>query len=179
MIIKFNLLPKKEVLKPEAVKERYPFLKTFLIIFVLVIGTILVEGFRLEYTFKKLQNEKIEKEKKLAEYKKIAYKVKDLEKENEEIKKRITTIVDLKKNQGKGLQKIETLIANIGKNRIVLTELSIEPTKAEINGVSSDLKDIAGYLKNLEDTKEVIKEVSLSKTEKKEMYIEFKAGVNF
>jgi len=179
MIIKFNLLPKKEVFKPELEKERYPFLKTLLIVFLVVIIAIIVEGFRLEYTLRNLRNEKIEKEKKLAEYKKIAEKVQALEKENEEIKKRIATIVDLKKNQGRGLQKLETLIANIGKNRIVITELSVEPSKAEINGVSSDLKDIASYLKNLENTKEVIKEVSLNKTEKKEAYIEFKAGVSF
>jgi len=34
-------------------------------------------------------------------------------------------------------------------------------------------------LKNLENIKEVIKEVSLNKTQKKEAYIEFKAGVSF
>jgi len=179
MIIKFNLLPKKEVLKPELEKEKYPFLKTLLIVFLVVMIGIIVEGFHLEYTLRNLRNEKIEKEKKLAEYKKIAERVQELEKGNEEIKKRIATIIELKKNQGRELQKLETLIANIGKNRIAFTELSLEPSKAEINGVSSDLKDIANYLKNLENIKEVIKEVSLNKTQKKEAYIEFKAGVSF
>jgi len=177
MIIKFNLLPKKELIKLEEVKKKYVFLKTFLIIFIVVITTIVVEGFRLGYTLKSLKEEKIKKEKKLAEYKKIVQKVKFLEKETEKIKKRISTIINLKKSQGKGLQKLEVLLENIGRNKIVLTELSIEPSKAEINGVSSDLKNIANYLKNLENRKDIIKEVSLRKTEKKEAYIEFKAGV--
>lgn len=179
MIIKFNLLPRKEPVRVEEEKERFVFLKTFLIIFLVVIITILVEGVRLQYTLKNLENEKIEKEKKLLEYKKIEEKLKELERENEELKKRISTIITLKENQGKGLQRIDTLIANIGKNKIVFTELSLELSKADINGVSSDLKDIAGYLKNLENTKEIIKEVSLNKTEKKAGYIEFKAGVLF
>lgn len=179
MIIKFNLLPKKEPVRVEEEKERLVFLKTFLIIFLVVITTILAEGFRLQYALKNLENEKLEKEKKLTEYKKIAERLKELEKENEELKKRISTIIALKENQGKGLQRIETLIENIGRNRIVFTELSVELSKADISGVSSDLKDIAGYLKSLENTKEIIKEVSLNKTEKKAGYIEFKAGVLF
>ncbi|PMP67745.1 MAG: hypothetical protein C0190_02705 [Thermodesulfobacterium geofontis] len=179
MIIKFNLLPKKELIRIEEEKKRFIFLKTFLIIFLIVIITILAEGFRLQYTLKNLENEKVEKEKKLVEYKKIAERLKELEKENEELKKRISTIIALKENQGKGLQRIETLIRNIGRNRIVFTELSVELSKADINGVSSDLRDIAGYLKSLENTKEIIKEVSLNKTEKKAGYIEFKAGVKF
>ena len=179
MIIKFNLLPKKEPISVEEEKERFVFLKTFLIIFLVVIITILAEGIRLQYSFKNLRNEKVEKEKKLVEYKKIAEKLKELERENEELKKRISTIIALKENQGKGLQRIDTLIGNIGKNRIVFTELSVEISKADMSGVSSDLKDIAGYLKNLESVKDIIKEVSLNKTEKKEGYIEFKAGVLF
>ncbi|MBO8144089.1 MAG: hypothetical protein H0Z16_05845 [Thermodesulfobacterium sp.] len=179
MIIKFNLLPKKEPVKLEEVKKKYVFLRTFLIVFIVVITTIVVEGFRLGYTLKSLKEEKIKKEKKLAEYKKIAQKVKFLEKETEEIKKRISTIINLKKSQGRGLQKLEVLLENIGRNKIVLTELSIEPSKAEMNGVSSDLKNIANYLKNLENRRDIIKEVSLRKTEKKEVYIEFKAGVLF
>jgi len=179
MIIKFNLLPKKESVKLEEVKKKYVFLRTFLIVFIVVITTIVVEGFRLGYTLKSLKEEKIKKEKKLAEYKKIAQKVKFLEKETEEIKKRISTIINLKKSQGRGLQKLEVLLENIGRNKIVLTELSIEPSKAEMNGVSSDLKNVANYLKNLENRRDIIKEVSLRKTEKKEVYIEFKAGVLF
>uniref|UniRef100_A0A7V5XFC5 Fimbrial assembly family protein n=1 Tax=Thermodesulfobacterium geofontis TaxID=1295609 RepID=A0A7V5XFC5_9BACT len=179
MIIKFNLLPKKEPIRVEEEKERFVFLKTFLIIFLVVIITILAEGIRLQYSFKNLRNEKVEKEKKLVEYKKIAEKLKELERENEELKKRISTIIALKENQGKGLQRIDTLIGNIGKNKIVFTELSVEISKADMSGVSSDLKDIAGYLKNLESVKDIIKEVSLNKTEKKEGYIEFKAGVLF
>ncbi len=179
MIIKFNLLPKKEPISVEEEKERFVFLKTFLIIFLVVIITILAEGIRLQYSFKNLRNEKVEKEKKLVEYKKIAEKLKELERENEELKKRISTIIALKENQGKGLQRIDTLIGNIGKNKIVFTELSVEISKADMSGVSSDLKDIAGYLKNLESVKDIIKEVSLNKTEKKEGYIEFKAGVLF
>jgi len=179
MIIKFNLLPKKEIVKPEEVKEKYIFLKTFLIIFVIVILTIVMEGIYLGYNLKSLKNEKMKKETKLREYKKIAQKVKILEKESEEIKKRISTIIDLKKRQGKELQKIETLIGNIGINRIIFTQLSIKPSQAEITGVSSDLKDIANYLKNLENQRNIIKEVSLSETVKKEAYIEFKAGVLF
>ncbi|MCD6490352.1 MAG: hypothetical protein J7K20_06480, partial [Thermodesulfobacterium sp.] len=84
-----------------------------------------------------------------------------------------------KKNQGKGLQKLEILLENIGRNKIVFTELSITPNKAEMNGISSDLKNIANYLKNLENQKDIIKEISLRKTEKREAYIEFKAGVLF
>ncbi len=179
MIIKFNLIPKKGIVKPEVEKEKYPFLKTFLTVFLVIIIAIIGEGFNLNYTLKILKNEKIAKEKKLAEYKKIAEKVKVLEKENKEIKKRIITIINLKRKQGSGLKKIETLISNIDKNRIVLTKLWVRPSKAEINGVSSDLKDIAEYLKNLENTKEIIKNVSLSKTKKKGAYIEFKAGVLF
>jgi len=179
MIIKFNLLPKKEPGKLEEVKKKYVFLRTFLIVFILVITTIIVEGFHLEYTLRNLKEEKIEKEKKLAEYKKIAQKVESLEKETEEIKKRISTIINLKKNQGKGLQKLEILLENIGRNKIVFTELSITPNKAEMNGISSDLKNIANYLKNLENQKDIIKEISLRKTEKREAYIEFKAGVLF
>ncbi|RLG09215.1 hypothetical protein DRN73_10255 [Candidatus Pacearchaeota archaeon] len=179
MIIKFNLLPKKEVVKPEEIKEKYIFLKTFLVIFIIVIVTIVVEGIYLGYNLKSLKSEKMKKETKLKEYKKIAQKVKILEKKSEEIKKRISTIIDLKKRQGKELQKIETLIRNIGRNRIVFTQVSIEPSQAEITGVSSDLKDIANYLKNLENQQGIIKEVSLSETVKKEAYIEFKAGVLF
>ncbi len=179
MIIKFNLLPKKEPIRVEEEKERFVFLKTFLIIFLAVIITIFAEGVHLQYAFKNLKNEKVEKEKKLVEYKKIEEKLKELEKENEELKKRISTIIALKENQGKGLQRIDTLIGNIGKNRIVFTELSVEISNASISGVSSDLKDIAGYLKNLENIKEIVKEVSLNKTEKKGGYIEFKAGVLF
>lgn len=179
MIIKFNLLPKKELIRVEEEKERFVFLKTFLIIFIAVILTIFAEGFRLQYTLKTLKNEKVEKEKRLVEYKKIAEKLKGLEKENEELKKRISTIITLKENQGKGLQRIETLIGNIGKNRIVFTELSVSISNATINGTSSDLRDIAEYLKNLENVKEIVKEVTLNKTEKKEGYIEFRAEVLF
>jgi type IV pilus assembly protein PilN len=179
MIIKFNLLPKKEPVRIEEEKERFVFLKTFLIIFIAVIITIFAEGIHLQYAFKNLKNEKVEKEKKLVEYKKIAEKLKELEKENEELKKRISTLIALKENQGKGLQRIDTLIRNIGKNKIVFTELSVEISKADMSGVSPDLKDIAGYLKNLENIKEIVKEVSLNKTEKKGSYIEFKAGVLF
>jgi type IV pilus assembly protein PilN len=179
MIIKFNLLPKKEPIRIEEEKEGFVFLKTFLIIFIAVILTIFAEGVNLQYTFKNLKNEKVEKEKRLVEYKKIAEKLKELEKENEELKKRISTIIALKENQGKGLQRIDTLIGNIGKNRIVFTELSVDISNASMSGVSSDLKDIAGYLKNLENIKELVKEVSLNKTEKKGGYIEFKAGVLF
>lgn len=178
MIIKFNLLPKKEIVKPE-VKEKYIFLKTFLIIFIIVILTIMMMGIYLGYNLKSLKNEKMKKEIKLRKYKKIAQKVKILEKESEEIKKRISTIIDLKKRQGKELQKIETLIRNISINRIIFTQLSVKPSQAEITGVSSDLKDIANYLKNLENQRNIIKEVFLSETVKKEAYIEFKAGVLF
>uniref|UniRef100_A0A7C4NUM9 Fimbrial assembly family protein n=1 Tax=Thermodesulfobacterium geofontis TaxID=1295609 RepID=A0A7C4NUM9_9BACT len=179
MIIKFNLLPKRELIKVEEEKERFVFLKTFLIIFIAVILTIFVEGFRLQHTLKTLKNEKVEKEKRLVEYKKVAEKLEELEKENEELKKRISTIVSLKENQGKGLQRIETLIGNLGKNRIVFAELSVGISNANMNGISSDLKDIAEYLKNLENVKELVKEVSLNKTEKKEGYIEFRAEVLF
>ena len=179
MIIKFNLLPKKEIVKSEEVKEKYIFLKTFLIIFVIVILTIVMGVIYLGYNLKGLKNEKIKKETKLKEYKKIAQKVKILEKENEEIKKRISTIIDLKKRQGKELQKIEILIGNIGVNRIVFTQLSVKPSQAKITGVSSDLKDIANYLKNLENQRNIIKEVTLSEIVKKEAYIEFKARVLF
>lgn len=179
MIIKFNLLPKRGLIKVEEEKERFVFLKTFLIIFIAVILTIFVEGFRLQHTLKTLKNEKVEKEKRLVEYKKVAEKLEELEKENEELKKRISTIVSLKENQGKGLQRIETLIGNLGKNRIVFAELSVGISNANMNGISSDLKDIAEYLKNLENVKELVKEVSLNKTEKKEGYIEFRAEVLF
>jgi heme/copper-type cytochrome/quinol oxidase subunit 2 len=71
MIIKFNLLPKKEPVRIEEEKERFVFLKTFLIIFIAVIITIFAEGVNLQYTFKNLKNEKVEKEKRLVEYKKL------------------------------------------------------------------------------------------------------------
>ncbi len=179
MIIKFNLLPKKEVVKIEEKKEEYRFLRILFIIFIVVIFTIIGEGIRLQYSLNNLQKEREKKQKQLVEYKTIAEQVKAMEREIEEIKKRILTIVDLKKRQGDMLQKIETIITNIEKNKIVFTQLALDSSRAEITGISSDLKDIAEYLKNLENQKEFIKEVALNETNKKEAYIEFKAGVIF
>ncbi len=179
MIIKFNLLPKKEVIKIEEKKEEYIFLKTLFIIFIVIVVTIIGEGIRLQYNLNNLQKEKEKKQKQLVEYRTIAEKVKIMEKEIEEIKKHILTIIDLKKKQGEMLQKIEAIIVNIEKNKIVFTQLTLDPSKAELIGISSDLKDIGHYLKNLENQKEFIKEVNLNETNKKEAYIEFKAGVVF
>lgn len=179
MIIKFNLLPKKELVKPEEVEGRYIFFKIFSLVFIVIVVTITVEGFHLKYTLDRLKDEKREKEEKLAEYQKIAQKVKFLEKEMEEAKKHISTIITLKKNQGIALQRLEALIEDTHKNRVAFTELSVNSSQAEMNGISSNLENIANYLKSLESRKDIVKEVPLKKIEKKEAYLEFKAGVMF
>ncbi len=179
MIIKFNLLPKKEEAFEEELKKEYIFLKVFTILIVLLFGFIIFETIRMSYEIKHFKKEKNEKEKKFKQYQLIDRQIKNLRIENEEIKRRIETIISLKKAQGEQLKKIETIIASINNNKIYFNQLTLNTNHAKIEGISFNLKEIANYLNNLEKQKPVIKEVNIEEIKRQNKYIFFKTYVKF
>ncbi|WP_038055321.1 PilN domain-containing protein [Thermodesulfobacterium hydrogeniphilum] len=179
MIIKFNLLPKKEEAFEEELKKEHIFLKVFIILIVLSFGFIIVETIKMSYEIKHLKKEKIEKEKKFKQYQLIDRQIKNLKIENEEIKRRIETIISLRRAQVEQLKKIETIIASINNNKVYLSQLVLNTNHAKIEGISFNLKEIANYLNNLEKQKPVIKEVNIEEIKRQNKYISFKTYVKF
>ncbi len=178
MIIKFNLIPRKEEV-PEEKKEKYIFFKILLFIiglsFVFIIGEIIVMNHELNY----LQRQKAEKERIFRKYQYIKKEIQTLEAENKLIEMRIDTLIGLKRMQGQQLKRIATLISSVKNNKVYFKELALNINIATINGISFDLKDIADYLKNLENQKPIVKVVSIEEIKREKGYISFKSRIVF
>ena len=184
MILKFNLLPRErlEALEAES-KKKYQFLKLAGIAILLTFLSISFTSIYLAYKIHFLKSIAKDLSLELSKYKFIAQKVKAMEKENKEIKQRILTILKLKKQQAQILKRLDCLLRAIDNNKIFFNNLEITVSRAQIKGVSMDLEYIANYLKNLERNKNIIKDVILKNTVKRESqaipYIEFNTEIRF
>ncbi len=169
MIIKFNLLPKEqreEILEKEAFFKKHLFLKIYLFLIFLVVFLLGILTY-VNYTqFNSLKKLKADKENQLQKYKNIAKKIKTLEKEEQEVRKRIETIIDLKKLQGQGLERLFLILKEMS-NKIILTNLKLEVSKAQVKGLSLDVDFLAEYMRRLESQKEQIQAVNLKGVQQK------------
>jgi len=184
MIIKFNLLPQEKRVtqarkKIISLSFGYFYVFTLIVFLLLIIATM----FYIEWELKNLEQEKNEKKALLDKYKTIALRVKKLEEENEEIKKRINAIIELKKEQGQTLRMVYYVIYGIKENKILINNLKVEKGRGIIKGYAVSYEDVANYLKNLEQSKEVFKKVEIKSAISKVIadypLVEFEGEVQF
>lgn len=183
MIIKFNLLPREEIITPEVTEQPPVFLKfyTFLLLFLVI--TLVIFSYNTQTKISSLESDKKKKEEILKKYKTIAQKVKEMERENEEVKKRIEVIIALKEAQGKHLRNMAHLFQAVEANRLLFNNFKLDSNKAFIKGLGLDMDFLAIYMQNLENNKELFKAVNLKTAQQKSIgdlkLVEFELEVTF
>lgn len=183
MIIKFNLIPRKEKPDKEIPTERPIFLTILVSTVILLASVAILLTWKTEKEVNRLNKNKKEKEELLVKYKNIANKVKEIEKRNEETEKRIKIIVSLKEKQSQTLRKIATIIHYTEPNRVFFNNFYMNDTNAKIKGISIDIDLLANYMNNLDLKKDIIKSINLKSAESKKIGVtslfEFELEVSF
>ncbi len=162
-MVRINLLPKDKKVKSRQVPE-----KIFIIFAILIYLFMGASYFLLEKKEKELNKEVEKLQAELAKYKYVDAEIKKLKEKKRNAKEKLRILVKLLEKNLLLIQEVDAITKNIPRGKIFFEELDYKEEKITIKGNSINLKNIAKYIRRLEQYKK-FKKVSLEETKRKKI----------
>ncbi|WP_068669118.1 PilN domain-containing protein [Thermosulfurimonas dismutans] len=180
MIIKLNFIPREE-------RKRFVFrvswLNLYISVLLILLVTILFSFIWINRELALLEREKSFLQQERNRYRKVIRKIGQLKKENQEIKNRIEAIINLKKKKGHNIKVLDDVLLAVPLGKIYLTRLELSNSMVTIVGFAVDYENVAIFLKKLESTGDLFKEVNLQYTKQKNVkgynLVEFRIWIKY
>jgi type IV pilus assembly protein PilN len=170
-MIRVNLLPYRAARIKENIRRQvtiYVLSSTFLILLLGIFPYNPYSYLALNKKIKSLRQDRDDRRKELASYRKITTKIKDLEKKKAKIDVKLEKINDLKKVKTGPVRLLDDIATSVPRDKLWLTALKEDKGMLVLEGTAMDNETVADFMDRLKDTQSV-KAVELVRTRQKEI----------
>jgi type IV pilus assembly protein PilN len=165
-MIRINLLPFRAARKRENVKRQITIYVVSVCCALLIIGGLF---YKFSKDLSDLKDEESNLKEELAGYHKELKEIKDLEKKIKQINDKLDVIKDLEKGKTGPVLLLSDIADAVPKDKLWLTSLSEKGGKLSLSGTAMDNETVSLFMKNLENTEQIVATPELKGTTRRNM----------